>query len=148
MRSTVKWQPKQYQVDLKQLMRTCEMNYLFLSRIINDKRVGAEVEITVADHLCYRLRVIFSSRFTYELLFEQINHTLPDWLVPSMKIRVYSDARMAEVCASQQISYLEPSYNYPNKRMHHRNEKEQVNLFLHEWLKLCIERGYNSEVSL
>ncbi|MGL6349457.1 MAG: DUF1249 domain-containing protein, partial [Aeromonas sp.] len=40
-----------------------------------------------------------------------------------------------------QISRLQPSYDYPNKKMHQRDEKEQVNLFLAEWLKFCLRHG-------
>jgi len=49
--------------------------------------------------------------------------------------------RMAEVCAAQQISRLQPRYDYPNKNMHQRDEKEQVNLFLADWLKFCLRHG-------
>ncbi|MGU5550213.1 DUF1249 domain-containing protein, partial [Aeromonas hydrophila] len=36
---------------------------------------------------------------------------------------------------------LQPRYDYPNKNMHQRDEKEQVNLFLADWLKFCLRHG-------
>ena len=59
-------------------------------------------------------------------------------------MRLYHDARMAEVCVSQQISRLQSSYHYPNEKMHHRDEKEQCNHFLAEWLRFCLAHGYGA----
>jgi len=61
-----------------------------------------------------------------------------------LQVRLYHDARMAEVCVSQQISRLQPSYHYPNAKMHHRDEKEQCNHFLGEWLRFCLVHGYSA----
>ena len=61
---------------------------------------------------------------------------------PSMVIRLYHDARVAEVISSQDIQQVQPRYDYPNVQMHHPDEKEQMNLFLKEWLQLCLRLGY------
>jgi len=61
---------------------------------------------------------------------------------PSMRVRVYWDARLAEVVAYQGHRHFRPSYPYPNPWMLQRHEKRQVNRFLGEWLGHCLGRGY------
>nr|WP_283102868.1 DUF1249 domain-containing protein [Shewanella abyssi] len=55
---------------------------------------------------------------------------------PKVSVRIYHDAKLAEVLTSQQIYQLRPVYDYPNMHMHHRDEKYQVNAFLEELLKI------------
>ena len=58
-----------------------------------------------------------------------------------MVVRLYHDAQVAEVCASQQISRFKASYDYPNKKLHQRDEKHQINQFLADWLRYCLAHG-------
>lgn len=58
-----------------------------------------------------------------------------------MKIRVYHDAKVAEVIGYQHESRFASYYPYPNPRMRHHFEKRQINLFFSEWLKYCSLRG-------
>lgn len=69
------------------------------------------------------------------------NKTLLNSLHPRMSIRLYHDARMAEVISSQDIHQVKPRYDYPNKHMHQQDEKQQINQFLNEWLHLCLAHG-------
>ena len=39
-----------------------------------------------------------------------------------MTVRLYHDAMVAEVCSSQQIFRFKARYDYPNKRLHQRDE--------------------------
>ena len=47
-----------------------------------------------------------------------------------MTVRLYHDAMVAEVCSSQQIFRFKARYDYPNKKLHQRDEKHQINQFL------------------
>jgi hypothetical protein len=58
-----------------------------------------------------------------------------------MSIRLYHDARAAEVISSQGIRQVKPRYDYPNTNMHQEDEKQQINQFLNEWLHLCLCLG-------
>jgi uncharacterized protein YqiB (DUF1249 family) len=58
----------------------------------------------------------------------------------AMKVRVYHDARVAEVIAYQGVHALRPFYPYPNPRMLQPYEKRRVNQFLGEWLNYCLVR--------
>ncbi len=64
---------------------------------------------------------------------------------PNMRVRVYCDARLAEVVAYQDHRHFRPSYPYPNPWMLQRYEKLQVNRFLGEWLGHCLGRGYRCQ---
>ena len=56
-------------------------------------------------------------------------------------IRCYHDARVAEVVKFQQHKYFNARYSYPNPHMHQRNEKQQINRFLGEWMSYCLKSG-------
>ena len=55
-----------------------------------------------------------------------------------MKVRIYHDAQVAEVIASQGVHKFRPFYPYPNPRMLQPYEKRRVNQFLGEWLSYCL----------
>ncbi|WP_265344158.1 DUF1249 domain-containing protein [Aeromonas veronii] len=135
-------QSRRYVPDLMSLQRTCEVNYMALMKLLPpDGEVGAERRYRVGNDLQFQLTIIGESRFTNQVILSQNNPELPEYLQAQIEIRLYHDVRMAEVCAAQQISRLQPRYDYPNKKMHQRDEKEQVNLFLAEWLKFCLRHG-------
>jgi uncharacterized protein YqiB (DUF1249 family) len=71
----------------------------------------------------------------------QLSASIPAILQPSLTIRVYHDAQMAEVIKNKNIAYIKASYDYPNQKMHQKDEKTQNNLFLNDWLKFCLEHG-------
>ena len=88
-------------------------------------------------NLWYRLTVNEVTRYTALVTFEQFTETeshsdLAVLIHPKMIIRLYHDARMAEVIASQ---------GYPNSQMHLPDEKHQINAFLNEWASLCLQQG-------
>ena len=51
-------------------------------------------------------------------------------------VRLYHDARVAEVIRYQDQRRLRGRYAYPNERMLQPDEKRQTNLLLHDWLDL------------
>lgn len=63
---------------------------------------------------------------------------------PEMIIRVYHDAKTAEVTSYQNHKYFKAIYPVPNQFMYQCDEKEQLNLFLAEWLNLCINEGLSN----
>ena len=62
-----------------------------------------------------------------------------------MAVRVYLDARMAEVisCGVQRVRLLR--YPYPNDQMYSSDEKNQINRFLGKWLEHFIQFGRSSD---
>ncbi len=52
----------------------------------------------------------------------------------NMTVRMYHDAKVAEVTSCCGHGAFEPEYGYPNKHMLQRDEKRQINQLLGEWL--------------
>lgn len=63
------------------------------------------------------------------------------WLPPLLaRVRLYHDARVAEVVEMQQCR-LQARYAYPNPAMHLPDEKLQTNRLFGEWLQHCLRFG-------
>ena len=63
------------------------------------------------------------------------------WLQHSqqtLNVRIYHDACVAEVMGYQKHRHFTSRYDYPNPDMFHKNEKQQLNKFLGEWLDHCL----------
>ncbi|WP_198419256.1 DUF1249 domain-containing protein [Motilimonas pumila] len=132
-----------YTPNLGKFMRLCETNYIQLINLLPanfTQRQG--FDFSAGEGIHYQIHVLEQSPYTSLLKVQQLAENQPHYMMPVIRVRLYHDARLAEVCASQHIYYLEPKYDYPNDKMHHKDEKLQVNLFLAEWLKFCIEHGY------
>lgn len=131
---------KKYVPNLKGFHTLCEGNYVRMLKLLPDCDVSDQsYQFGSGQDLRYVIRIADASRYTTTLEVNQLNDSLPKWLKPSMQVRMYHDARMAEVLSSQNVSAIEPSYHYPNQKMHQKNEKEMVNQFLAEWLVFCIK---------
>lgn len=137
---------KRYTVDLAAIMRLYETNYAKLLPLLpKTDKVGDECVYKVFD--CeYQMKITESTRYTTVIeLWQRSEGELPDYLVPRLTVRLYHDARVAEVCSAQQISRLKPRYDYPNLRMHQKDEKHQVNRFLGDWLAYCLKNGISKQ---
>lgn len=67
---------------------------------------------------------------------------------PRMTVRLYHDARCAEVVDYQRARHFQSVYDYPNPGMRQPDEKAQVNRFLGEFLALCLECGLVTDTAL
>lgn len=146
---------KRYQPNLVSLMRLCANNYFLLLKLQADhKQLNQQRHFFINDHLNYTVTVQEVTRYTSLILFKQgvlkdnafeqkstKNETFAKSFQPRMSIRLYHDARMAEVISSQDVYQVQPRYDYPNKHMHQQDEKQQINQFLNEWLHLCLSHG-------
>ncbi|UVE17276.1 DUF1249 domain-containing protein [Pseudomonas sp. LS44] len=138
-----------YRVDLVELQSTCETNYAHLMRLLpamRDKPDSRRVGLSQGERLLgvLALDVLESCPYTTTLQVCQ-EHSLP-WLpVPRLEVRVYHDARMAEVVRAENARRFRSIYPYPNAAMHQPDEKSQLNLFLGEWLSYCLACGHELE---
>jgi uncharacterized protein YqiB (DUF1249 family) len=150
-RATNSQSKKSYQPNLVSLMTLCANNYMLLLKVLAGKTVVGETRhFFISDFLAYTVTVKEVTRYTSVISFEQdnMNLTMPrlpnivvDAFHPRMTIRLYHDARVAEVLATQDIRQVKPRYDYPNTHMHQQDEKQQTNQFLNEWLHLCLHLG-------
>lgn len=112
-----------------------------LKLLPNCDEVDLSYKFEISHELKYVLTIVDSSRYTSTVKMSQRMATTPKFMQPSMLIRLYHDARVAEVIEAQRTANLAPAYDYPNIKMHLRNEKFMVNVFLAEWLHFCLTQG-------
>lgn len=131
---------RQYIQSLPKYITLCEQNYLRLLKLMPDEQQGATRHIAIAGS-DYLLTVKHCAKYTTDLDIAQQSspiYGLPFW---SMNVRLYHDARVAEVVYPNYHQRVKPSYGYPNPDMHQKDEKYQVNAFLGDWLSACVENG-------
>lgn len=122
---------------------------LLLKVLGNATEVNQTRQFFINNFLTYAVSINEITRYTSLVTIEQESllglNVLPSKLTsslrPRMIIRLYHDARMAEVVSTQDIRQVKPRYDYPNSQMHQQDEKQQTNQFLNEWLHLCLEFG-------
>lgn len=139
---------RKYVPHLPSMLAICEANYASMMRLLPDVDTERlEYRFSAGQSLHYRIRIIESARYTSTLEVHQINASTPMFLQPAMQVRLYHDARVAEVIKSQRVSTFNASYPYPNQRMHQKNEKQMVNRFLAEWLQFCLQHQNEDSTS-
>lgn len=143
-----------YQVDLPALMAICETNYWRLRKLLLPefpKFACGEVflySLPALDRQTerqLRMQIIERCPYTTTLELTEIltDSNLSRWgLSPQLTVRIYHDARTAEVLAFQQQKHFFGRYDYPNPQMRQRDEKFQLNSLLAEWLNHCLSFGY------
>lgn len=134
-----------YQVDLPAYHADCDANYLRLRKLLP--------ELANREHWRYRmphgaleLSVRSRSRYTTEVcLNASAEAGERNWLAPpQITVRLYHDARMAEVVAVNgrgPVGDNGVGFTYPNPRMQRADERQQANRFLGEWLGHCLANG-------
>lgn len=123
----------------------CEANFLRLQKLLpgfeggHSRCIGLRALGSHEDAL--DLRVLERSAYTAELTVRQQR---PVWghRPSEFRVRVYLDARMAEVTGCASVFRLLPRYPYPNTRGLARDERWQLNRLLGEWLARCLADGY------
>ena len=169
-------QANKFVPDLPGFIGQCERNYILLTRVMNTKDSEDCWQFNIAEtHLrTHLIEIEITERCPYTTGIK-IRHLIkpkvasaktspkdkPDSETPKQKssmqqhitepemsVRLYHDANMAEVLSYQSIAKVQPSYYYPNNKMHQKNEKAQWNKFLGEWLTHCIKSGYSSQTPI
>jgi uncharacterized protein YqiB (DUF1249 family) len=147
-----------YKVDLKRYMADCDANYVRLLKLFPEmvQSESTDIERKVGldhggDHI-FRLRVLEQTPYTTLISVCQRAEvecvTSNEWLrLPVLTLRLYHDAKVAEVVSCEGSRRAFPRYEYPNERMYHQDEKAQWNQFLAEWLSNCLEHGYEVEAT-
>ena len=140
---------KKHTIDLSAQMAECEANYARIMRLLPDLESVDQREFGVeqADGQSVLFRIDVTERCKYTTMVDIYQQTASQpWApAPSFSLRIYHDARMAEVTAYDQQQAMRASYDYPNANMFQRDEKTQLNTFLGEWLRHCLTYGHALE---
>lgn len=137
--------PKRYVPDLPEQNALCEANFLRLEKLLGELdqphyRFYWYGNSDTAVHM--QVEVIERFKFTSTLNLVKSNPALPEPMHHfQLTIRMYHDARMAEVVSWDNGRQLAGVYPYPNERMYQIDEKAQANLYLSEWLAHLLRHG-------
>ena len=134
---------KRYRIDLPAHMAECDANYARLMKLfpaLREEDVSA-FGLVLGERPCQvRLEVVERGPYTTAIELLQLPEG-PFNSLPRMLVRLYHDARSAEVVECHRARHFRPRYDYPNKHMHLPDEKAQVNRFLTEFLSWCLRHG-------
>ncbi|MCB1824680.1 MAG: DUF1249 domain-containing protein [Candidatus Competibacteraceae bacterium] len=130
------------------LMDLYERNYINLRRLLPIMPPASTVRISrVVGGLDLHLRILERSRYTSDLTltyqFRQDHGTVI--AEPNLRIRIYHDARMAEVMAARLrhraafIADFHPNHQADGTHLHAR---WRTNRFLFKWLAYCLRQGH------
>ncbi len=142
---------ERYKVDLPLQMAECEANYVRLTKLTGDQ-AQSEFRFMIAQGLqqwLHLLRILERSRYTTTLELSRTSIALSsEWIaMPRLTLRMYHDAKLAEVLAWEGHKRLRPRYEYPNQSMYQSDEKFQLNRFLGEWLELCLNHAFTPDAN-
>ncbi len=131
-------------------MAECDANYLRLKKLFPSLRdvetnsFGVDINGNVLE---IKLEVVERSPYTSLVRLTQLP-VAPWTRKPSITIRMYHDARCAEVVEYQGKRHFRAVYDYPNEDMRQPDEKAQINRFLGEYLSLCLSHGLAVDVTV
>ncbi|SDG64712.1 hypothetical protein SAMN04488136_10157 [Vibrio xiamenensis] len=131
---------KPYHVDFAELMRTYETNYAKLRALLPNQPSVGDVRCYQAANMAYQLEVGEVTKYTTLVDICQ-SDDVAVFPLPKMSVRLYHDARVAEVCSSEHLKRVQARYEYPNDKMVQKDEKAQLNRFLGDWLSFCLRHG-------
>ncbi|CCQ09922.1 Putative cytoplasmic protein [Pseudoalteromonas luteoviolacea B = ATCC 29581] len=131
---------RNYVQSLPKYITLCERNYMRLLRLLPEERKGESSTILLGGG-DYLITISEVSKYTTDIDITQITSMIPSIPLWRMCVRLYHDAKVAEVVYPNYHQRVKPSYGYPNPDMHQKDEKYQVNAFLGDWLTLCVENG-------
>ncbi|CAM2779497.1 MULTISPECIES: DUF1249 family protein [Vibrio] len=131
---------KAYHVDLADLMRTYETNYAKLNALLPLGAKVGDLRCYQAADMAYQIQVVEVTKYTTLVDICQ-SDDIPVFPLPKMSVRLYHDARVAEVCECEHLKRVNARYEYPNDKMVQQDEKVQLNRFLGDWLSFCLRHG-------
>ncbi|HSC74805.1 MAG TPA: DUF1249 domain-containing protein [Pseudomonadales bacterium] len=141
-------QRQRYHTSLQALHAECETNYLRLLKILPDFNTEDSRHLSLqtgsGQERRFQFFIFERARYTTTLDIAEFGAHQQWGLSASFSVRLYHDARMAEVLAFQRERNVAPFNHYPNSRMFQPDEKIQWNFLLGEWLTHCLLHGYNT----
>lgn len=127
---------KRYHPDINKFLALCGRNYFHILKWLPTQASQGDSWLVEDKMGSLSVRLIENTNYTQLIEISRCVGKSDYIHAPCVSVRVYHDAKLAEVLTSRQISQLSPVYDYPNIRMYHRDEKYQVNAFLEELLKI------------
>jgi len=146
-----------YVPDLTRQIAICEANYIRVLKLLPNFDESDQRDFVVetsAQKYLMNIEVLERFKYTSTLQITQQrideNHAdrsvnrdyLIDVFSTKLLVRLYHDAKLAEVVSPQTHAQLKGKYPYPNDEMYQVDEKMQLNDYLAQWLSYCLSHGY------
>ena len=128
-----------YKVDLAAHIAICDANYLRLIELFPGIHHDSDAALPLTFGI-WREKVLLEilEKAPYTTLVRLSCAPGQIWhLKQPLIIRLYHDARSAEVVEYQKDGYFRAKYEYPNSEGRQPDEKVQMNRFLGELLAMC-----------
>ena len=146
---------RRYNIDIGRYLTVCDGNYLRLTKLMPNLGRHAEDVGFAGDRRAFRvlvgaaspavtIEVLECGRYTTVLALSQLS-AARGIAELNIKVRVYHDARSAEVIEFQGQRRFDAVHAYPNAAGRQADEKAQVNRFLSEFLNACLRHGLAAE---
>jgi uncharacterized protein YqiB (DUF1249 family) len=129
-------------------MAVCDANYIRLLKLFPDhlsdtSRIFALPFGAADSRMLVQLRITEKFRYTSTVTLTMSSESIEGlWFTPPcMLVRLYHDACTAEVISYQQTRLHQLENQAGMNHAFATNEKEEANLFLSDWLNLCLHEG-------
>lgn len=144
-------QARRHPIDLSARMAVCDGNYIRLLKLLPDMTPAARRDFTLPElgdtglaaihHVVLEVVETFKYTSTVSIGLDAPAPASAYYRPPAMLVRLYHDANTAEVISYQDESNIRVLYQEDELPRYYPDEKEQVNLFLADWLALCLDAG-------
>ncbi len=126
------------------LEQICESNFQKLLRLIPDLSDIKEAAVGLAaSQTTLYLEVIEETPYTKTVeLSHCFSNNTNELMAPAVIIRVYLDARLAEVLSDHARARVARVFPDPRKSRDIMNYKWRLNYFLQKWLDHCLGKSY------
>jgi uncharacterized protein YqiB (DUF1249 family) len=132
---------QRYIPSLPKYLTLCEHNYLRLLKLLPANEENQSLRKVKLGNSEFAITVDNTEKYTQDISIKQLNGALKGVMPLYLTVRLYHDAKVAEIVHHDYHQRIKPSYGYPNPKMHQKDEKYQLNAFLYDWLVACIEHG-------
>jgi len=131
--------------DLADLMAIYEANYIRIKQLVPDiADMPLQHRMSIVQNaLDLHLQLIDRSRYTLTLKLTYVFHDQDgEFLAPDMLVRLYLDARVAEVLRCGRLRGRRDAEYDRNRRHYELPDKWRMNRFLQKWLGYCLRQGH------
>jgi len=134
--------PRKALIDLSAYMAECEANYRRILRLVDLQKNQVCYDLAGNNEQSSLVSFTIVERCKYTTILSLHIGAGTEWLTEILfDIRLYHDAKMAEVFSFQNQGRVFANYNYPNAKMVQKDEKIQQHRFLTECLNYCLKNG-------
>lgn len=132
---------QRYIQNLPKYLTLCEHNYVRLLKLLPSEQIKQSIREVKLGNSEFAVKIDDMAKYTMDVSIKQLSGMVKGITPLYLTVRLYNDAKVAEIIHHDYHQRIKPSYGYPNPKMHQKDEKYQLNAFLYDWLVACVEHG-------